>query len=122
MSATDKDQEKEDRIAYDVIVDCYDSEEQAMGWYYYLEDKMATPFKGKCILKRSTSPLLTNEEVEVTEMASADACENEMFVTVKWQGRELDVPLAQIEVIDGDDETREAVEDWHYWIDRGYGF
>ncbi len=55
-------------------------------------------------------------------MASADACENEMFVTVKWQGRELDVPLAQIEVIDGDDETREAVEDWHYWIDRGYGF
>lgn len=93
-----------------------------MGWYYYLEDKMATPFKGKCILKRSTSPLLTNEEVEVTEMASADACENEMFVTVKWQGRELDVPLAQIEVIDGDDETREAVEDWHYWIDRGYGF
>jgi hypothetical protein len=26
------------------------------------------------------------------------------------------------EVVHGDAETRQAVEDWHYWVERGYGF
>jgi len=32
------------------------------------------------------------------------------------------VPLAQIAVVEADDATQEAVEDWHYWVNRGYGF
>ena len=28
----------EERITYEIVVDCYDSEEVAMGWYYYLDD------------------------------------------------------------------------------------
>lgn len=118
MPATDIDQEREDRIAYEAIVDCYDETEQAMGWYYYLDDKMTLPFTGKCIGERSTSPLLLDEDVEVMGMASEDVCGNEMFITVKWQGRELDVPLVQIEVVDGDEDTQEVVEDWHYWMGR----
>ena len=31
-----------------------------------------------------------------------------------WEGDELAIPLSQLEVIDADDETREAVEDWLY--------
>jgi hypothetical protein len=46
-----------------------------------------------------------------------------MFVTIQWQDRPLAVPLAQLEVrglrvIDA--ETREAIADWHYWLDQGY--
>ena len=26
----------------------------------------------------------------------------------------------QLEVIQGEDATREAVEDWQYWLERGY--
>lgn len=118
MTTTDIDQEREDRIADEAIVDCYDEEEQAMGWYYYLDDKIAVPFTGKCISKRSTSPLLLDEEVEVVGMAAANVCEYEMFVTVQWQGRTLDVPLVQVEVVDGDEDTQEAVEDWHYWVGK----
>ena len=33
MSTTDIDQEREDRIADEAIVDCYDEAEEAMGWY-----------------------------------------------------------------------------------------
>ena len=37
-------------------------------------------------------------------------------------GRDLAVPLAQLEGIGVDEETQEAIEDWHYWVARGYEF
>ena len=42
-----------------------DPEEQAMGWYYYLEDKICFPFKAKCISSKVTSPLRKGESVGV---------------------------------------------------------
>jgi hypothetical protein len=30
--------------------------------------------------------------------------------------------LKQLELIHGNDQTREAIEDWHYWVNRGYQF
>ena len=122
MSKIERDEEREYRIDYEAVVDAYDAEERSMGWYYYLDDKIAFPFKAKCIEKRSTSPLLEGEEVEILNMASAEECEREMFVTVRWQNRELDVPLAQLDAVDGDEETQEAVGDWHYWVAQGYEF
>ena len=122
MPRVEKDEVREERIAFEAIVDAYGPEEQAMGWYYYLDDKISTPFKAKCIKKRTTSPLEVDEEVEVLGMAPAGECEHEMFVKVKWQGRELGVPLAQIVVVEVDEATQEAVEDWHYWVNRGYEF
>jgi Calcium binding len=32
------------------------------------------------------------------------------------------VPLAQLEVVEASEETRQAVEDWHYWVAMGYCF
>ena len=48
--------------------------------------------------------------------------EREMFVEVGWSGRKLAIPLMQLEVLDADAPTRQAVEDWHYWVARGYQF
>ena len=31
-------------------------------------------------------------------------------------------PLSQLKVVHGDSETRQAVEDWHYWVEMGYEF
>jgi hypothetical protein len=110
---------REKRIEDDIIVDCR-PEEQAMGWYYYLEEKLAFSFIAKCISKRQISPLKVGVMVEVTGMASEDECEHEMFVAVCWNKRVLAVPLAQLEGIKVDRETRQAIEDWHYWVERGY--
>ena len=38
------DKTREHRIKMEIIVDCYDEAEQAMGWYYYLDDKLNFPF------------------------------------------------------------------------------
>jgi hypothetical protein len=47
---------------------------------------------------------------------------HEMFVTILWGDRDLAVPLAQLKAVKADRPTREAVEDWHYWVAMGYQF
>lgn len=57
------------------------------------------------------------------EWAPEEECEKEMFVTIRWEKDGLAVPLSQLEPIsDADAQTREAAEDWHYWVRMGYQF
>jgi hypothetical protein len=76
-----KNKDREERIAMEVIVDAYGPEEQAMGWYYYLEEKLQFPFTAICSAKRAISPLQIKDKVDVLGMAPEDECQNEMFVT-----------------------------------------
>ena len=104
----------------EIIVDAYGADEQALGWYYYLEEHLAFPFRARCVAERSISPLRLGEEVEVVGMPPEEECEREMFVLTEWQGRRVAVPLSSLDGIDVDDQTRQAIEDWHYWVGRGY--
>lgn len=107
----------------EIIVDAYGPEEQAMGWYYYLEDTLRFPFTAICNSKRAISPLLLKDEVDVIGMAPEEECEREMFVTIRWERGGLAVPLSQLSPItETDTETKQAVEDWHYWMKMGYQF
>ncbi|MBE0448369.1 MAG: calcium-binding protein [Actinobacteria bacterium] len=106
----------------EIIVDAYDEQERAMGWYYYLEDKLHFPFLARCSAKRAISPLRVGDEVEVIGMAPEEECEREILVMIRWEREGLAVPLSQLQAIHADDQTREAVEDWHYWVKRGYRF
>ena len=93
-----------------------------MGWYAYLEDQMHFPFQAKCVVPREISPLRKGEVVEVTDLASAEECEREISVTISRPEHTLAIPLAQLEVIRADRQTRQAVADWHYWVEQGYEF
>ena len=103
----------------EAVVDAYNELERAIGWYYYLEMKITLPFLARCAARRSTSPLKVADEVEVIGMAPVEDCEHDMFVEMDWDEEELAVPLSQLEVVDADYETREAVEDWLYWSKKG---
>jgi hypothetical protein len=117
------DAERERRIEMEIVVDAYGEEERAMGWYYYLDDVMRFPFTATCVAKRAVSPLRIDDEVEVTGMAPEAECGSEMFVMIPWEEDGLAVPLAQLKPITKTSkETRQAVEDWHYWIRMGYEF
>jgi len=117
-----KDEEREERIHMEIIVDAYGPEEQASGWYNYLSDTLQFPFSARCIVGRTTSPLEPGDEVEVVDMAPDEDCEHEMFVLIRWKQRQLAVPLMQLEGIQVDEETQQAIEDWHYWVNSGYEF
>ncbi|MFH1615890.1 MAG: calcium-binding protein [Planctomycetota bacterium] len=98
-----KNKAREDRIVMEVVVDAYDETERAMGWYYYLEDKLQFPFMAKVITERLTSPLKRGETVQIEGMAPEDECGQEMFVEITWQGRKLAVPLSQLKPLKADD-------------------
>ncbi len=122
MPRRQEDKAREERITTEIIVDAYAPEEQAMGWYYYLADNLGFPFTGRCARERCNSPLKVGEEVNVVKMAPEDDGMHEMFVEIKWSKRTLAVPLSQIEPVKTDSKTEEAIEDWHYWVSRGYEF
>lgn len=120
MPRIERDEQREERIHMEAVVDAYGPEEQAMGWYYYLEDKIRFPFQARCIQERTISPLRVGEVVEVQGMAAEGDCLAEMFVMIAWSDRSFGVPLMQLEGVDVDAETEEAIADWHYWVGRGY--
>ena len=135
QSTPTSDPIREERITMEIIVDAYDESERAMGWYYYLQDTLAFPFQAVCTEKRATSPLQVRKEVTVIGMPDAEECEDEMFVYVRWpqepgdetdetdDGDGLAVPLSQLQPLpEVDEETAEAVADWHYWVEQGYTF
>ena len=122
MKRTPRDEEREERISNEIVVDAYGPEEQALGWYYYLEQTLQFPFLARCIAERVISPLRTGDEVEIVGMAPEDECEHEMFVLTRWDRRTLGVPLAQLAGLAVDEQTQQAIDDWHYWIGSGYEF
>ena len=122
MAKRRKDPVREERIQDEAIVDAYGPEEQAMSWYYYLENKIHFPFQATCIGVQPTSPLRKGETVEVRRLASEDICISDMLVLIRWQGRNMAVPLSQLTALNPDESTNEAIADWHYWVSQGYLF
>jgi Calcium binding len=122
MSRPKENKARERRIEMEVVIDAYNESERAMGWYCYLEEKLKFPFRARCKSKREVSPLRVGEEVEVVGMAPEKQCESEMLVRMRWRKRSVAVPLSQLEPLGADATTRQAVADWHYWLERGYEF
>ena len=117
-----QNKQRERRIAQEIVVDAYGAEEKAMGWYCYWEARLPFPFRARCIARREISPLRKGQEVAVVALVSADKCGSEMFMAVTWEKGTLAVPLAQLQPIQADKATEQAVADWHYWVARGYEF
>src|SRR5215216_1551286 len=120
MKRRSRDEEREQRITMEIVVDAYTPQEQAMGWYYSLGGPAALPFVARCITQRAISPLRVGDEVEVVGMAPEAECQDEMFVLIRWERRPLAVLLAQLEGVAVDEQTRQVIEDWQYWVAQGY--
>jgi hypothetical protein len=113
---------REHRIEHEIVVDAYGKEERALSWYYYLEDKLQFPFRAKCAVALTVSPLEKGKEVEVIGMAPEDNCMQAMLVLIWLADRTLGVRLDQLEAITGGKATHEAIADWRYWCAMGYVF
>src|SRR5712692_5275982 len=104
MTCSDDD-EFDRRLSLEIIPDAYGPEEQALSWYYYLEEHLQFPFQAKCVTERPTSPLHVGEKIEVVGMPTEEVCEHQMFVNIRWQDRVLAVPLAQLAGVGVDEDT-----------------
>ena len=122
MKRPAKDEKREERIQMEIIVDAYGPEEQITGWLCYLEEHLHVPFAARCVARHTTSPLQIGEEVEVIGLPPEEDGEPNMRVMICWQGHEFAVPLQQLEGIQVGEETQQAIEDWHYWVEQGHQF
>ena len=61
MSKVEKDNDREYRIDMEVVVDAYDSEERAMGWYYYVCLRKTS---GISLLRKQCRSLASEQRVE----------------------------------------------------------
>jgi len=126
MSKPEEDEKREYRIDMEIVVDAYDEGERAMGWYCYLQDKITFPFKARVINKVKASPSKKDEIVIISGMADEEECFKTMFVVAESNDCEFEIPLEKIYPVYADrnidNATLEAIEDWHYWINRGYCF
>jgi hypothetical protein len=127
MASVEPDKIREERIKNEIVADAEEKEDRAMAWYDYLDDSLNFPFMGKWTKKgRKTSSPSQPKQVEVLGMAPDDECEKDMFVEVVYpDGKDEDVftaRLSEIEAIDADEDTQEALADWQYWLARGYKF
>lgn len=126
MPNVERDENREHRIETEIIVDAEDKEDRAMGWYYYLDDTLNVPFMANWAKKSRKTSTVEEKKVEVLGMAPDDECLKDMYVEVVYpNGNDEDVftaKLSDLVAIDTDDETLEAIADWHYWVARGYKF
>ncbi|GAC1481386.1 MAG: calcium-binding protein [Ktedonobacteraceae bacterium] len=124
MVKPEKDEEREERIDMEIMPDAYGSEERAISWHNFLSDTFSFyfPFAVRCIKALNTSPLEVGEKVKVIKLAAEEECERDILVVVRWKRRQLTVPLSQLEGIDLDEDAQQAIDDWHYWVNRGYKF
>ena len=118
MTRIEKDEEREKRIDYEVVVDAYNDEERAMGWYYYLADNINFPFEAKWLSGKKAE----GRDVKVIDMSSEDDCLHGMFVEVEYQDDVFSARLSEIEPLGVGEETIQAIADWKYWVNRGYEF
>jgi Calcium binding len=122
MAKPRKNSTREQRIEDEIVVDAYGPEERAMGWYYYLEDKIHFPFRARCTASKLISPLKKGETVEVLQLAPEEACTGDMLVLTRWGDRKVAVSLSQLTAIDENESTNQAIADWQYWVAQGYLF
>lgn len=118
------DEIREHRINTEILVEAQDREDRAMGWYYYLDDTLGFPFMAKW-KKKSRKTSNDEKSVEVLGMSAEDDCLKDMYVDVAYIGDEDNIhaaKLSEIEAVDADEETKEALADWQYWLARGYKF
>lgn len=125
MPAPKRDEACEERITMEIVVDCYNEHEAWSGWWCYLDAQLAFPFEAECIRVRRGSLLKAGERVRVTALLDDDEAADslaEMQVLIDWQGRTLGVPLAQLVGVGVNEQTAEAIADWHYWVAQGRQF
>ena len=105
---------REKRIADEVLIDTETDEERATAWYYYLDGKATFPFQ---------ATLDGDDDVEVLSLSVEEDCLDEMKMEVRHSDSFGEEPftasVTELEPLDADDDTTEAMEDWQYWWERG---
>jgi hypothetical protein len=100
--------EELDKMIEDAVVDSHDEEEAFMGIFYSLEAGLSFPFKAKAL----------GETVEVIGIDDVSSRGRGVIATIRKQGREYTMGLAELEIEPDDTENGKWFDMYHYWLER----
>ena len=115
------------QIEDNVIVDCYNDEEISNSWECYMEERLCEPFSAKIISENTEIPvgevvtvkdnLYQFDEIGSIIWKKSDASTIE-YLDVQWNDKEFDIHINDLEPVDKNIDTIEAIKNWNYWIKK----
>ena len=104
------------RILYEVIVDCYDEEEQLMGWYYYMTDNLKFPINVtvRFRLKGGTTEIKPAQIVDIDPKSERGSAIR-LGIAELGSARVQYISPEELTSADTTPENLEILNDWLYW-------
>ena len=114
--AREKDAARDHRIHDEIIVDAYGDGEQAMSWYYYMEENMKFPMEAKVKL-RLRGGKTEEKAVKIVEVdpKSETSLTLRLGIAEGKSERVQYISPADILSIQTTEEILEILNDWLYW-------
>lgn len=110
----DYDQEREDRIADDILVDCNGDDDVNMSWYYYFRDNLTFPIAAVAKLKKRSGGI-EQMAVELVSIYSDEPEPMKLGFTVGQSEIVNALDPEDLVSVDTSEENLEALNDWRYW-------
>ena len=110
------DPHRENRITDEIIVDCYDDEEERMGWYYYMSDNLTFPITAtiSLLLQAGASEIKAVEIVEI-DPKSEQGYPIRLGILEKGSERIQYINPEAIISLNTSPENLDIKNDWLYW-------
>ncbi len=110
-------EEIQQKIDYEIIVDCHDEIEVSMGWYYFMEEAIKFPFRAVAGIKKRDGSI-EKKEVTITGLASDEEgfMNNDFDLEMEQSGYIANIAFSKLNSIKASSVTLEAFKIWNYWI------
>lgn len=111
---------REEKIEEEILEGCYNSEMQMRAWHDYLQVALSFPFFATWKSVKED----IEDDVKVIDMTNFIYCsqEKDMLVEIVYNNDIQTASLFEMINCDADEKTKEALDDWHYWVNSGNRF
>lgn len=109
--------ERQYKIDYEIIVDCYEDHEVNMGWYSYLEDNLKFPFQVyvKTEFRNGNKGMCLTDVVKIISAEAEEILFGGFYSTCEAMVR---FRISDIDKVIENNENREVLNNWFFWKDK----
>lgn len=105
------------KIDYEIVVDCYDDYEIAVGWITTMNDDIEFPFTAMAQLKRKDGSI-EQKTVQIIGLVSDedDFHGNDFFLNMEHGEYIVPIAYSQLTNIVASEQTLDLFQCWNHWI------
>jgi len=110
-------EEIQHKIDYEIVVDCYDDYEVAVGWVTTMNDEIEFPFTATAEFKKKNG-LVEHKVVQIVGLESDedDFHGNDFFLNMEYNEYIFPIAYSKLSNIVASEQTLEIFQCWNHWI------